>query len=720
MKKHCCLILILFSLSTAALYAQISEGGYPLDVSPQKSVSLVTRSIFHTPRFDRAMIPESAPDPVPFKSVRFAHPFPVQLRPDNSGIWYDAGAYRVWQLSVVSGGAYSVQIIFSRYRIPQGARLFLFDARKEFVLGAFTCRNNKSFGKLAVYPVPGDSIIIQYEVPADAADRGELEIGTVYHDYADFFGLKNRVEPRRLSGACNVDINCCFDNRFKELQQAVCRIVAAGELGTGTLLNNASNDRRPLLISAYHVFKKTKNAEESIFDFNYESPFCTGINGSDLQSVSGATTLASFDSLDFILVELSELPPPSYRPYLAGWDARTERPSACFTLHHPNGDTKKVSYDEGICDSARYNKNYINYGHWKVHNWESGTTEGGSSGAGLFNPDMRLTGTLSGGNASCTVNSYDLFSRFDKVWNYRPEKNQQVACWLGDSTESSLFCDGMDPYESEEEACTVISNFFTDDLHCTIPVPEGGTGILTGNNTFGITELAERFNDFSTATLQGVSIGIASFRDLSDEAELILRIYTGDSLPSFAEKQYRFPFGMLTPSAMNYFAFPEPLVVSGTFFISVVVPGMDSLALFQSDRRHIAGTNTFLVLHNGAWKEAHELAGSGSQGLSLLMQVVVCGASPVQPNDTTWQDESLFRLYPNPARNYIVLEFTNRLSMHNVKLFDLAGKLLQNEQYANRMYAEMDVSSFSPGIYLVCVEEEDGKTEIRKVVISGL
>jgi len=278
----------------------------------------------------------------------------------------------------------------------------------------------------------------------------------------------------------------------------------------------------------------------------------------------------------------------------------------------------------------------------------------------------------------------------------------------------------MDPYESEEEACTVISNFFTDDLHCTIPVPEGGTGILTGNNTFGITELAERFNDFSTATLQGVSIGIASFRDLSDEAELILRIYTGDSLPSFAEKQYRFPFGMLTPSAMNYFAFPEPLVVSGTFFISVVVPGMDSLALFQSDRRHIAGTNTFLVLHNGAWKEAHELAGSGSQGLSLLMQVVVCGASPVQPNDTTWQDESLFRLYPNPARNYIVLEFTNRLSMHNVKLFDLAGKLLQNEQYANRMYAEMDVSSFSPGIYLVCVEEEDGKTEIRKVVISGL
>jgi len=30
------------------------------------------------------------------------------------------------------------------------------------------------------------------------------------------------------------------------------------------------------------------------------------------------------------------------------------------------------------------------------------------------------------------------------------------------------------------------------------------------------------------------------------------------------------------------------------------------------------------------------------------------------------------------------------------------------------------VSSFSPGIYLVCVEEEDGKTEIRKVVISGL
>ncbi|MCF8359120.1 MAG: T9SS type A sorting domain-containing protein [Prolixibacteraceae bacterium] len=715
--KYPLLIFVFFGLiAPFFVSAQISDGGQPLEIAGLKSVN-ATRQNIKLPAFKQSMIKET---PALFpgqKLLRYAHPFPVNVSTANTGEWLVQDGFRVWQLEIESEGAYSLQVIFSKFKLPAGARLFLFTRDKSFVLGAFTEANNKSFERLATYPVPGERVVIQYEEPMSAAIKGELEIGRVYHDYKGFFGLKNRINPRRTSGECNVDINCAFGTGLENEQRAVCRIIAAGELGTGTLLNNTALDKKPLVISAYHVFKGIKNPEVAIFDFNYESPFCTGLDGSDVQTVSGATALAAFDSLDFVLAELSELPPPTYRPYLAGWDATNTRPSNCYTIHHPNGDTKKISHDDDVCDSARYNRNFVNYGHWKVHNWESGTTEGGSSGGGLFDENKHVTGTLSGGNASCEIKSYDLFTRMDKLWNYRKETDKRVQPWLDPVNSGTRVLDGMDPYADVDTGCTVSCNFIVDDTLATILTPDSTGDFFTGNNAFAIEEVAECFTGFKRVELHGVLLGISSFKNISDDAEITFRVYSGDRFPGFAEKQYKYPFSSLTGEAMNFFPFEEPVTVEGNFFVSVVIPVSDSIIFYQSAPRPLIANNSMLIKHEGVWKQASDFYNNEQLGASLLMQVVLCGAEYAQNNDTITKFEHLFKAYPNPAKKYVVVEFKQRAAEYEVKVFDMAGKILFDECVENRMYAEINTSDYTPGIYVVKVIGEDLSDTKRIMVI---
>jgi hypothetical protein len=642
------------------------------------------------------------------KSITYAHSFEVQLTPQNSGDWYTTDSYRVWNLEICSEGALSLNLIFSKYYLPQGARLFIYGPDKEFLIGAFTARNNKPFKKLATYPIPGDTVIVQYEEPLDAEFNAELEIGKVNHDYIGIVPLKNRW-TQRVSGECNIDVNCENNSGLDNEQRAVCRIIADDELGTATLINKVSDDGNPYLISAYHVFDNTENAEITLFDFNYESPFCTAIDGFDSQSISGSTTLASFDSLDFMLVELSEMPPAEYRPYLAGWDASSSLPSNSHIIHHPNGDVKKITYDEGVCDSFSFSRSYVSYGHWKVYNWETGTTEGGSSGGALLNADRHVVGTLTGGYASCTNLSYDAFVRFDKMWNYRSESAKQLKSWLDPSNNGDLIVDGSDPYESDGLNCIVISNYLMDDELMVLDQFD-----QSGN----VTEVAERFDQTEVSQLSGVGIGISDYTATSFDPEVVIRVYTGDDTPDFAVMQYEFPMSDLTPNAMNYFDFGESLRLLGNFYIGVLLyDNEDTLSLFRSDDRVDESLNTMLVKEDGVWINASDLD-DNSVATSLLIQANVCSVELVQEIDTLDDQECFMSYYPNPASTYVYVEFNESDEENELTIYDLTGRLMYSECYENEYYVQINIAFLTPGIYVMNLSNSLC-SETNRLLVTG-
>ena len=52
----------------------------------------------------------------------------------------------------------------------------------------------------------------------------------------------------------------------------------------------------------------------------------------------------------------------------------------------------------------------------RIESWERNTTtEGGSSGAGLWDQDHYLVGHLYGGQAACGNSSYDIYHRYTKL-----------------------------------------------------------------------------------------------------------------------------------------------------------------------------------------------------------------------------------------------------------------------------------------------------------------
>ncbi len=697
------------------LSGQISQGGYPIEVDNFKSVSLQEK-IVRMPKVDNESLRKKSLEEENFKSLRFAHSFKVNLNPQNSGDHYEADGCIVWRLIVKSDSALSLNIVFSKYFVPDGARLFVFDKEMKYILGAFTSLNNKEFKKLGVYPVPGDEIVIQYEEPVNSMSKGEIEIGEINHDFLGIIDCSNRFD-RRISEWCHIDVNCESASGLDLQKRSVCRIIAGDEIGTGSLLNNVLQNGKPYVISAFHIYDDPEVAKTSLFDFNYESPYCTELDGFDNQSVSGSVPLAWFDSLDFLLVELSESIPLTYRPYFSGWDARKMAPSNSHVIHHPNGDVKKISHDSGICDSAKYSNRFINFGHWLVRDWESGSTEGGSSGAGLFNGDKRLVGLLSGGDASCDNPQYDFFVRFDKTWNYKSQNNRQLKRWLDPGGTGKLTLDGYDPYESTNK-CTFISNFQVEDSIALLPDFKSTEGIYSGNNKMGITEAGEIFTGINKASISGVAFGIADVDYGVANTDLTIRIYSGDTLPVFAVKQFKYPIKKLTANAMNYINFSEPVFVEGNFFITVVLPsGNDSVSIFQSVFRPLILKNTMIIKQDDVWKKTSSIAGETNRGTSLLMQVMLCDYSFTHKIDTIFDEDQLFRLFPNPANDYLIFEFKKRTSEFEFWIYDMAGKEMIYDCDQNRMYNEVDLSSFSSGIYILKVSDGE-KTEVRRFIVT--
>ena len=143
---------------------------------------------------------------------------------------------------------------------------------------------------------------------------------------------------------------------------------------------------------------------------------------------SAARWLASSIPNDMTLLQLDEA--PSAGALFAGWDASVLPLGAEVAgLHHPRGDLMMFSSGK-LQDEASCTVDYVGRtldcapqsqpdgGFYRVL-WSQGTTEGGSSGSGLFRNE-RLIGTLYGGISSCMADSARArYGRFDQVFNDR-------------------------------------------------------------------------------------------------------------------------------------------------------------------------------------------------------------------------------------------------------------------------------------------------------------
>lgn len=441
-------ILLLFIGFIFGSYGQISHGGEPYSFKNTELKSNVDYRILPEVDVEQLLMEDAIDENDPDIPWRFGKDMPVNYNLENAGTWEVLpNGDRLWRLEIISYGAFSINLIYSKYHMPIGGKLFLYNKQKTHIAGSFTHENHKPNGGFATIPVEGESCFLEYYEPAEYAGEGELEVSYVIHAYKDFY--HNPEKGFGSSGSCNVNVNCPEGDDWQDQKRGVAMILTSNNARkcTGSMINNTAEDGTPYFLTANHC----KGGENNwIIMFNYESPGCENIDGPTNQSIQYTTLRASNFISDFCLVELSEVPPIDFNVYYNGWNRLDQSSDHSVCIHHPRGDIKKISFDDDSYTSDKYlGTQSIEGSHWKITQWDLGTTEGGSSGSPLFNPQKHIVGQLHGGWASCTALEPDWYGKFSMSWDYGSQESDRLMDWLDPLNLGLDSINGFDPIVNE-------------------------------------------------------------------------------------------------------------------------------------------------------------------------------------------------------------------------------------------------------------------------------
>lgn len=474
--KRLFLITICVSFSLLSK-AQLSEGGTPLSFSqPQLKT---TQSINHLDLKSIDIENEIEHDKQMGIENRYGIVKKVDIDIKKAGTKTEVAEGTIWRYLVSSDNAFSLGLFFSEYYLTEGSKLYIYNNDRTIIYGAFTSKNNKEYGSLAIAEFPEKELVLEYFEPTTVGVESKLILGKIIQSYKpiDAFQVLSETNDQ-------VDINCPEGDLYQLEKHAVARMSFSDDAGsyicTGALINNVRNDGTPFFLTANHCISNSVMAESLVTYYNYERKTCGGTTTSPI-TLSGSVLKATYASSDVTLLELSEVPPPSAKAYFAGWNVEADTTlSSAFGIHHPAGEPKKIAidYNPVISYSERIewegNVTTPVNSHWWVQ-YDVGFTLGGSSGSPLFDELGRIVGQLHGGS-----DNNDFYGKLSYSWFKPSLTSQKIAKHLDPDNTGTLKLNGYSPSDNDVEA-----HFYVDFPNVCENVPiTFSNGSLFGANSF--------------------------------------------------------------------------------------------------------------------------------------------------------------------------------------------------------------------------------------------
>ena len=395
-------------------------------LNPIETVQTITTPVLDRPAIDREDIKREMSGMPP----RFAIPQATFVSPQAGGTWeLIENDTWVWRLRIQCPNAHNIYLGFTRYRMPKSGRLFVYSTDGEQVIRAFTQADNEQHGQLWTPVLLTDDLTVEVTISAAQRDKLELELTTIGHGYKGF-----GTDPLAKSGSCNIDVICPQGNPWrKEIQSVAVISLGGGTFCTGFMVNNTAQDGTPYFMTANHCNIGAAQAPSLVAYWNFETSACGGTPDGVLSDFNtGSVFKAGYAPSDFTLVQLDDVPDPAFGVTFSGWDRTIVDPPAAIAIHHPSVDEKRISFEDDQTRTTSWGGTAVpgDGTHLRVIDWDLGTTEGGSSGSPLFNPQHRVVGQLHGGSALCGNNESDWYGRFSRSWTGGGAPNSGLSNWL--------------------------------------------------------------------------------------------------------------------------------------------------------------------------------------------------------------------------------------------------------------------------------------------------
>ena len=620
------------------------------------------------------------------RPLRVAQTLETSLDLATQGEWtkLENGEY-ICRMRVSSPGALALLFSYSDFFVPAGTSLYIYNANKTHVLGAYTAQTHPEGGIFSTEMLAGDEAIFEFVTPSrDILPRITLDqVGYCYNNItvshiAPAAAFSSDMSTRiGESGSCMVNINCSEGEIWQEKKKGVVQMTMyISSLGgwyicSGTLINNTKQDLIPYILSAFHCYEGSNNTTDLprwIFKFHYDSPTCNNANPTGTRSITGCelrTAVPISGGSDGLLLELTKEIPEDWDVYFNGWDRRNAVVAGRgVSIHHPSGDVKKISsFDTYVSDTWRSQETGATNAHWNFrfvqteNGW--GVTEGGSSGSPMFTNEQLVTGTLTGGNSSCSYgNGSNLYGKLWYHWDkYGSTPDTQMKTWLDPLDLGVETLEGTN-YSADSPRLNIDYTelvFYSNEINVpgdiqTVKI-EGfnleGTISLASDAVFPLSldgetwsesiELPSEGGEFFVCYIPaviGYNTGMITVSNPSLRADMYINI-TASSCPAFEMEQ------LLTPKGDIDVAYNFAFNVTGGVapYTYTIVSGRLPRGVEMSEDGVISGT----PLDGGNYNFAFTVTdANGCKGTYVTSIYVVCSVVETYPFQESFDTQDVF------------------------------------------------------------------------------
>jgi len=287
-------------------------------------------------------------DPLPF-----AQPEDLTITPESRGTWETLAdpRFQLWRLRVDAPGALSLNAGFESFRLPKGGRLVVHGVGPDDLAHEFTSADNRDHGQLWTPVVIGREMVIELTLPTESRHDYALTLSRVGKGFR-YFG----EDLAGKAGSCNNDVVCPEGDPWRaEINSNAVYTLNGFWTCSGAMVNNTAEDGTPYFLTANHCGINGSNDASMVVYWNFQSPVCGQQGGGSLaDNQTGAIFRSAYSASDFALVELEEMPDPSWNVTYSGWDRRDiDQPSA-VAIHHPSTDEKSISFEDDPTTTTSY------------------------------------------------------------------------------------------------------------------------------------------------------------------------------------------------------------------------------------------------------------------------------------------------------------------------------------------------------------------------------